>query len=171
MIFVCCVSGLGGRRRRRRRRRGCTGCSCRRYRHRGGCGGRGRGRGRGRCRSGTGSRGFSGGRGGDGRGRGTMPVFGGDLVRQKKPTAGSDTQSGVVVTRKAGSSCTTGPPAEPRLVPQVAIPATRSRVQHVLRRGSKPPGGSGMNSSERSGAPTWGGGYTQGAHLRMFPQL
>ena len=97
------------------------------------------------------------------------------MVWLVKTPVGSDTQSGVVVTRKAGLSCTTGPPAEPRLVPHVAIPVTRSRVQllaqHVLCRGSKPPGGSGMNFSEHSGAPAWGGGYAQGAHLRMFPRL
>ena len=33
------------------------------------------------------------------------------------------------------------------------------------------PHGSGMNFSEHSGAPAWGGGYAQGAHLRMFPHL
>ena len=53
---------------------------------------------------------------------------------------------------------------EPRQVPHVAIPATGSRAQHILCRGLKPPGGSGMNFSEHSGAPTWGGGHAQGAH-------
>ena len=60
-------------------------------------------------------------------------------------------------------------PTEPRETPHVTVPSTRSWVQHILCRGSKPPGNSGMNFSECSGAPTAHAecGYTQDAHLDL----
>ena len=73
----------------------------------------------------------------------------------------------MVVTRKAGLSCTTGPPAEPRQVPHVTIPATRSRVQFILCRGSKHPGGSGMNFSEHSGV-MGGGRWLHSGRTSLF---
>ena len=96
--------------------------------------------------------------------------FGGTLGGCPVPAPACCRAGASVCNAPAASEIDAGPPVEPRLVPHVAIPATRSRVQHILCRGLKPPGGSGMNFSEHSGAPAWGGGHTQGAHpcLRTY---
>ena len=87
--------------------------------------------------------------------------------------AQSDDKSGVVARGKAAYRARRVRPPSRAKVPHVTVPLTRSWVQRALmpRFETKPPGGSGMNFSEHSARCVVGGGYTQGAHLCMFPHL